>query len=66
MLGSAPFPLVPCRFFLPVMPYLSHTMPESDEEVRDQVEAVFGFRPCLWQICVVRAILNGDNVITFV
>ena len=42
----------------------SHTMPDSDEEVQDQVEAVFGFCPCLWQIRVVRAILNGDDVIT--
>jgi len=25
-----------------------HTMPESDEEVQKQVEAVFGFCPCLW------------------
>jgi hypothetical protein len=46
------------------MPNLSHTMPDSDEEVQDQVEAVFGFHPCLWQIRVVRAILNGDDVIT--
>ena len=43
---------------------LKHTMPESDEEVQKQVEAVFGFRPCLWQIQVVWAILNGDGVIT--
>jgi superfamily II DNA helicase RecQ len=41
-----------------------HTMPESDEEVQKQVEAVFGFRLCLWQNRVVRAILNGDDVIT--
>ena len=46
------------------MPNLSHTMPDSDEEVQDQVEAVFGFRPCLWQIRVVRAILNGNDAIT--
>jgi hypothetical protein len=25
-------------------------MPESDEEVQRQVEEVFGFKPCLWQI----------------
>jgi hypothetical protein len=42
----------------------THTMPDNDEEVQSQVEAVFGFRPCLWQIRVVHAILNGDNVIT--
>ena len=46
------------------MPNLSHTMPDNDEEVQDQVEAVFGFHPCLWQIRVVCAILNGDDVIT--
>jgi superfamily II DNA helicase RecQ len=46
------------------MPNLSHTMPDNGEEVQDQVEAVFGFRPCLWQICVLRAILNGNDVIT--
>ena len=41
----------------------THTMPDSDKEVQSQVEAVFGFRPCLWQIRVVHAILNGNNVI---
>ena len=46
------------------MPNLSHTMLDSNEGVQDQVEAVFGFRPCLWQIHVVRAILNGNDVIT--
>ena len=39
-------------------------MPESDENVQIQVEQVFGFRPCLWQIRVVRAILAGEDVIT--
>jgi hypothetical protein len=29
---------------------LPHTMPESDKEVQKQVEEVFGFKPCLWQI----------------
>ena len=38
-------------------------MPESDEDVQIQVEQVFGFRPCLWQIRVVRAILAGKDVI---
>lgn len=47
-----------------MMSGLKHTMPESDEEVQKQVEAVFGFHPCLWQIRVVRVILNGDDVIT--
>ena len=39
-------------------------MPESDEDVQIQVEQVFGFGPCLWQICVIRAILAGNDVIT--
>jgi len=43
---------------------LPHTMPESDKEVQRQVEEVFGFKPCLWQICVVRAVLVGEDVIT--
>ena len=43
---------------------LPHTMPESDKEVQRQVEEVFGFKPCLWQICVVRAVLAGEDVIT--
>ena len=43
---------------------LLHTMPKSDEEVQRQVEEVFGFKPCLWQICVVRTVLAGEDVIT--
>ena len=43
---------------------LPHTMPESDKEVQRQVGEVFGFKPCLWQICVVRAVLAGEDVIT--
>jgi superfamily II DNA helicase RecQ len=39
-------------------------MPESDEEVQSQVEEVFGFKPWLWQIRVVRAVLAGEDVIT--
>jgi len=39
-------------------------MPESDEEVQRLVEEVFGFKPCLWQILVVRAVLAGEDVIT--
>ena len=38
-------------------------MPESDEEVQRQVEEVFGFKPCLWQICVIQAVLAGKDVI---
>jgi ATP-dependent DNA helicase RecQ len=30
-------------------------------EIRDKVEGVFGYRPCLWQIKVVRAILKRDR-----
>ncbi|KAJ7207018.1 hypothetical protein C8J57DRAFT_1727419 [Mycena rebaudengoi] len=30
-------------------------------EIRDKIEAVFGYRPCLWQIKVVRAILKRDR-----
>ena len=48
---SAPFLLVsssnPCRFFFPVMPNLSHTMPDSDKKVQDQVEAVSSQYPHL-------------------
>ena len=47
-----------------VMPIKQHTMPDSDEEVQRDVEKVFGFKPCLWQIRVVRAILAGEDVIT--
>ena len=39
-------------------------MLESDREVQEKVKEVFGFVPCLWQICVVCAILTGDNMIT--
>jgi ATP-dependent DNA helicase RecQ len=30
-------------------------------EIRDKVQAVFGCRPCLWQLKVVRAILKRDK-----
>jgi hypothetical protein len=56
--------LTACLYSLSTMPGLPHTMPESNEEVQEQVHAVFGYRPCLWQICVVCAILNGEDVIT--
>ena len=46
------------------MPVRQHTMPDSDEEVQRYVEKVFGFKPCLWQIQVVRPILAGEDVIT--
>jgi superfamily II DNA helicase RecQ len=47
-----------------MMSGLKHTMLENNEEVQKQVEAIFGFCPCLWQIRVIQAILNGDDVIT--
>jgi hypothetical protein len=46
------------------MPGLPHSMPDNDEEVQKHVEEVFGFRPYLWQIRVVRAILAGNDMIT--
>jgi len=39
-------------------------MPESDLEVQERIKEVFGFMPCLWQICIICAILTGDNMIT--
>ncbi|KAF9030737.1 P-loop containing nucleoside triphosphate hydrolase protein [Hymenopellis radicata] len=39
-------------------------MPESDTEAQDMVEKAFGVRPCLWQLKVVRAILDGNDVVT--
>ena len=39
-------------------------MPENDEEVQDNVEAQMGVRPCLWQVKVVRKILEQEDVIT--
>jgi len=32
------------------MPGHLHTMPKSDEDIQIQVEQVFGFHPCFWQI----------------
>ena len=46
------------------MPVLSHHLPETDWEVQEEVKEVFGFAPCLWQICIIHAILNSDDVIT--
>lgn len=43
---------------------LGHTMPESDEDVQNDVESKTGIRPCLWQIAVVRLILKQQDVIT--
>ena len=51
-----------------IMPVLSrpleHTMPESDEDVQNDVESKTGIWPCLWQIAVVRLILEQQDVIT--
>ena len=46
------------------MPILSHCLPETDREVQEKVKEVFGFAPCLWQICVICAVLSGDDAIT--
>lgn len=46
------------------MPKIPHSMPVLDADVQKQVEEAFGIRPCLWQIKVVRAIMEGDDVIT--
>ena len=43
--------------------FLNHTMPESDEEVQRVVEERTGIRPCLWQIKVVRMILEQWDII---
>jgi len=39
-------------------------MPHSDEQAQRQIFEAFGICACLWQICVVWAILNGKDVIT--
>jgi len=39
-------------------------MPESDEQVQREVEERTGTRPCIWQIKVVRKVLEGGDVIT--
>ncbi|KIM86111.1 hypothetical protein PILCRDRAFT_5178 [Piloderma croceum F 1598] len=39
-------------------------MPDSDEEVQRDIEKVFGYEPCLWQIQAVCAILDGGDAIT--
>ncbi|KAF7970092.1 hypothetical protein HWV62_25018 [Athelia sp. TMB] len=43
---------------------LKHDMPSSDRTVQDRVEAAFGVRPCLWQVKIVRKILEQDDVVT--
>ena len=39
-------------------------MPKSDEQVQREVEERTGTRPCIWQIQVVRKVLEGGDVIT--
>ena len=51
-------------FSLSFMPILSHCLPETDREVQEKVKEVFGFASCLWQICIICAVLSGDDVIT--
>ncbi|KAF7986896.1 hypothetical protein HWV62_12661 [Athelia sp. TMB] len=41
-----------------------HTMSDNDEQVCEDVAQIFGYKPCLWQIRVVRAILEEDDAIT--
>jgi len=43
---------------------IKHMMPESDEQVQREVEVRTGTRPCIWQIQVVRKVLEGRDVIT--
>ena len=43
---------------------IKHMMPESDEQVQREVEERTGTRPCIWQIQVVRKVLEGGDVIT--
>ena len=43
---------------------IKHTMPESDEQVQREVEERTGTRPCIWQIKVVRKVLEGGDIIT--
>ena len=43
---------------------LEHTMPDSDEGVQNDVKSKTGIQPCLWQIAVVRLILEQQDVIT--
>ena len=39
-------------------------MPESDEQVQRELEERTGIRPCIWQIKVVRKVLEGGDVVT--
>jgi superfamily II DNA helicase RecQ len=41
-----------------------HTMSDDNEEVQREVEERTGTRPCIWQIEVVRMVLDGKDVIT--
>ena len=41
-----------------------HTMPDNNEEIQREVEERTGTRPCIWQIEVVRMVLDGKDVIT--
>ena len=50
------------------MPVMSkprkHTMPDDNAQVQREVEERTGIRPCIWQIEVVRKVLEGVDVIT--
>jgi hypothetical protein len=41
-----------------------HTMPDDNVQVQREVEDRTGIRPCIWQIEVVRKVLEGVDVIT--
>ena len=43
------------------MPDPTHTQGMLLSQIRDKVEACFGYRPCLWQIRVVQALLKNDK-----
>jgi superfamily II DNA helicase RecQ len=42
-------------------PSVTESSIPSLSEIRNHTEAVFGCRPCLWQIKVVEAVLRGDR-----
>jgi superfamily II DNA helicase RecQ len=50
------------------MPVMSkprrHTMPDNNAQVQREVEERTGMRPCIWQIEVVRMVLEGVDVMT--
>ena len=41
-----------------------HTMPDNNAQLQREVEERTGIRPCIWQIDVVRKVLEGVDVMT--